>query len=141
MRMAMEKAMAGREMVSNGTPILAADTEVIIDDEILGKPVDDTDAIAMLQKLSGRTHNVYSAVALLNGGKQCFLNRNLVSFRPLTFEECQAYCATGEPFDKAGAYAIQGRAAAFISRIEGSYSGIMGLPLFETAELLETIKT
>ena len=138
-RLALEKAEAGREMIENKYPVLAADTEVVIDNEILGKPKDREAAIAMLQKLSGRVHQVYSAVALLGEEEEIKLNVNQVSFKPLTLEECETYCDTEEPFGKAGSYAIQGKAATFISRLEGSYSGVMGLPLFETSQLLKRL--
>jgi len=103
----------------------------------LGKPRDRADALAMLQQLSGRTHRVISAVALLTAaGVATRLSDSAVRFRSLTPAECAAYWDTGEPRDKAGAYAIQGLGAVFIAALNGSYSGVMGLPLFETAELL-----
>ena len=137
-RLALEKARAGKLLAQGDRVVIAADTEVVLDHQVLGKPKDPEDAAGMLQKLSGRTHHVYSGVAVINKDKEfSALNISRVSFRPLTIEECRNYCSTGEPMDKAGAYAIQGRAAAFISRLEGSYSGVMGLPLFETSELLK----
>lgn len=136
-RLALEKARAGRTKVSRPLDILAADTEVVIDETILGKPKDRADAISMLQMLSGRTHQVYSAVAKVNETEQVVLNISVVSFKPLSIEECETYCDTGEPLGKAGAYAIQGRAAAFITKLEGSYSGVMGLPLEAVRELLK----
>jgi len=102
----------------------------------MGKPRDREEAIHMLQSLSGRTHRVLSAVALVDVTEACRLSISHVTFRTLTRAECAAYWGTGEPADKAGGYAIQGLAAMFISRLEGSYSGVMGLPLYETAELL-----
>ncbi len=118
-------------------PVLAADTAVVLDGKILGKPKDRRDAEGMLQQLSGRTHEVLTAVALRTaGGLQSTLSRSEVTFRPVSAREAQAYWETGEPHDKAGAYAIQGRAAVFIADLRGSFSGVMGLPLFETAELL-----
>ena len=118
-------------------PVLAADTEVILDNEVLGKPKDAAHAALMLERLSDRTHDVLTAVAVRwNAQIMLAVSASRVSFRALTREEIQRYIATGEPFDKAGAYAVQGRAAVFISRIEGSYSGVMGLPLHETAEIL-----
>lgn len=138
-RLALNKARAGRDIAKETYPILAADTEVIIDDEILGKPEGKAGAMHMLQKLSGCTHQVLSAVALISDSEAVSLNINLVSFKPLTLHECNAYCETGEPYDKAGGYAIQGKAANFISRLEGSYSGVMGLPLFETTQLLNKL--
>jgi septum formation protein len=140
-RLALEKARAAKDHLgdSDHLPILAADTEVVLDDIIMGKPKDKEDAIKMLHSLSGRTHFVFSAVALIYKDENIKLNTNRVCFRPLTTDEIKTYCETGEPFGKAGAYAIQGRAAAFIERLEGSYSGVMGLPLYETSELLRSI--
>lgn len=138
-RMASDKARAVRMTLraDDPAPVLGADTIVVIDDEVLGKPHDERDANAMLMRLSGRAHEVLTAVALLCGGVETArLNTSRVWFRELNASERHSYCATGESLDKAGAYAIQGRAAAFIERLEGSYSGVMGLPLFETAELL-----
>lgn len=136
-RLALDKARAAKKLAGIDGPVLAADTEVVIDGEILGKPPDRPAAMTMLQKLSGRRHRVVSAVALLNESEKFIINTSLVSFKPLSRAECENYCASGEPYDKAGAYAIQGRAAAFIIRLEGSYSGVMGLPLRETARLLD----
>ena len=137
MRVAAAKAEAARAVAPHPRPILAADTEVILDNRILGKPQDRRAAVDMLMSLSGRTHRVLTAVVLLHDRFEARLNESTVSFRPLTIKECEAYCDFEIPYDKAGGYGIQDRAAAFISRIEGSYSGIMGLPLFETAQLLE----
>lgn len=117
-------------------PVLGADTVVVIDDEILGKPVDRDAALAMLARLSGRTHRVLTAVALCDGTTAHRLSETRVVFRPLSSAEARAYWDTGEPADKAGAYGIQGRGAIFVTRIEGSYSGVVGLPLYETVELL-----
>jgi septum formation protein len=118
-------------------PILAADTEVILEGHVLGKPKDAAHAALTLEQLSDRTHEVHTAVAVRwNAQIMLAVSSSRVTFRPLTREEIQRYIASGEPFDKAGAYAVQGRAAAFISWIEGSYSGVMGLPLYETAEIL-----
>mgnify|MGYP000110444388 CR=1 FL=1 len=137
LRLARGKAEAGRVLTMSDQPILAADTLVSIHSEALGKPCDRKEGLSMLRRLSGRQHEVYTAVALIHAGEmQAFLSVSHVSFRPLLEDEILAYWNSGEPLDKAGSYAIQGRAAAFITRIEGSYSGIMGLPLFETAELL-----
>lgn len=141
LRVAGEKAARGWEALAGDerAPVLAADTVVLIDEEILGKPADAEDAADMLRRLSSRTHEVLSAVCLMDGTARARLNRSLVTFRSIGDAERSAYCATGEPLDKAGAYAIQGRAAAFVSRLDGSYSGVMGLPLFETAALLSVI--
>jgi septum formation protein len=117
--------------------VLGADTAVAVDGEILGKPVDERDCLRMLALLSGRTHQVYTAVALRSSeGNESRLSVSDVTFRRLGSDEIRDYWRSGEPADKAGAYAIQGRGALFIERIAGSYSGIMGLPLFETGELL-----
>ena len=137
MRVAAAKAEAARVVAPQPRPILAADTEVILDNRILGKPRDRRAAVDMLMSLSGRTHRVLTAVVLLHDRPESRLNESTVSFRPLTIKECEAYCDVEMPYDKAGGYGIQDRATAFISRIEGSYSGIMGLPLYETAQLLE----
>ncbi len=120
-------------------PVLAADTEVVLDDIVMGKPENKDDAFKMLGKLSGRTHNVYSAIALIDEDEHIKLNTSRVCFRPMARDEIFDYCETEEPLGKAGAYAIQGQAARFIARLEGSYSGVMGLPLYETAELLRSI--
>jgi nucleoside triphosphate pyrophosphatase len=118
-------------------PVLAADTTVALEGEIFGKPADLAAARAMLGRLSGRTHEVHTAVAVLHaGGAAARVSSSSVSLRPLTPAEIDWYWRTGEPADKAGGYAVQGRAAAFIRHIAGSYSGIMGLPLYETWELL-----
>jgi len=119
-------------------PILAADTTVALGARILGKPVAATHARAMLASLSGRTHRVLTAVAVAAGRRTLFaLSDSRVHFAAIAAAEIEAYVASGEPFGKAGAYAIQGRAAAWIERIAGSYTGIMGLPLHETAQLLK----
>jgi septum formation protein len=121
-------------------PVLGSDTAVALDGHILGKPRDEADGLRMLELLSGRTHQVYTAVALRHAaGCHTRVNVSDVSFRALTPEERRTYWASGEPADKAGGYAVQGLAAVFIERIAGSYSGIMGLPLYETAELLKTL--
>jgi septum formation protein len=120
--------------------VLGADTAVVLDDHILGKPHDESDCVRMLSLLSARTHQVFTAVALrASDGCQSRLNVSEVTFRKLADDEIRRYWRSGEPADKAGAYAVQGRAALFIERIAGSYSGIMGLPLFETGELLTAI--
>jgi len=138
-RVALDKARAGRDMIGqqDARPVLGSDTAVVVDDAILGKPKDKQEALAMLRQLSGRTHRVLTAVALANAQEQTRLSVSTVEFRPLTEEECERYWQTGECVDKAGAYAIQGYAAAFIRELRGSYSGVMGLPLFETTELLQ----
>lgn len=118
-------------------PVLAADTIVVLGDVILGKPRDNAEAVAMLQRLSGRQHQVMTAVALCHEERQeSLVQTSLVSFAKLSSLQIQQYVASGEPADKAGAYAIQGRAAAFVSDLQGSYSGVVGLPLHETCRLL-----
>jgi septum formation protein len=141
LRMALGKARSGWVSVRDEAPlpVLGADTVVFIDDEILGKPADRDEAGQMLAKLSNRTHYIYTGVALDSDDEKTRLSVSNVTFRELDDLECRVYCASEEVLDKAGAYAIQERAAVFISRIEGSYSGVMGLPLFETAELLAEV--
>lgn len=118
-------------------PLLGADTEVVVDGVVFGKPRDAVDAAQMLARLSGIHHEVLTGVALRQGDDVTFaLCTSRVTFRRLSADEIARYVATGEAFDKAGGYAIQGRAGAFVSRLEGSYSGVMGLPLYETAQLL-----
>ena len=118
--------------------VLAADTTIAIDGDIIGKPEDAAHCHCILHRLSGREHQVLTAVAVATRDRiECRLTHNRVTFRALAEHEVQRYCATSEPMDKAGAYAIQGKAAIFIERLEGSYSAVMGLPLCETAELLQ----
>jgi septum formation protein len=141
-RLAAAKAEAGgRLWRAKGwapRPVLAADTAVVIEGQILGKPVDCEDAIRMLALLSGRTHEVLTAVALVTGETlAACVSRSEVTFRVVSGEEALTYWQTGEPQDKAGAYAIQGRGAVFIAALQGSYSGVMGLPLYETAQFLD----
>ena len=120
-------------------PVLAADTTVALGNEILGKPADRRDAIRMLAMLSGTRHVVLTAVAIrFEDRVELAVSETFVTFAPLAAERIEAYVDSGEPFDKAGAYAIQGRAGAFVSRLEGSYTGVVGLPLFETCELLRS---
>lgn len=148
-RLALEKAQAGLSTLSKDRqrPVLGADTTVVLDDPeqgsiILGKPADEADALAMLAQLSGRSHRVLSALAVVgkdNLGQDrvaVSVNQSVVRFRVINEAERRAYWRTGEPADKAGAYGIQGMGALFVERIEGSYSGVMGLALFETGELL-----
>jgi septum formation protein len=121
-------------------PILCADTTVALGSHILGKPQNETEATDMLQRLSGQTHQVFTAIAIANG-RQILraLSRSKVRFAPLSAQEIEAYVASQEPMGKAGAYGIQGLASGFIRSIQGSYSGIMGLPLFETTRLLRKV--
>jgi septum formation protein len=140
-RMALEKAAAGARTPRKyrATPVLGADTAVVLDGEIMGKPRDRDDAGRMLTGLGGRMHEVLSAVALTRGDQAGHrLQRSRVRFRSLSPREIDDYWATGEPVDKAGGYAVQGRAAVFVEHLEGSYSGVMGLPLHETWDLLQT---
>ena len=139
-RIAAAKARAVFERETDdtrGIPVLAADTTIALDGEIIGKPDDVGDCCRILRRLSGREHDVLSAVTLMHQHHSSIrLCRSRVRFRRLDKREIEAYCALDEPMDKAGAYAIQGRAAIFVEQLEGSYSGVMGLPLCETAELL-----
>lgn len=138
-RVAREKAGAGllQVVAVPGAVVIGADTEVVLDDEVFGKPADAAAAAAMLRRLSARRHRVLSALWCVSAGREEHaMSESTVEFAPLSEAAIAAYVATGEPFGKAGAYAIQGRAAALIRRLEGSYSGVMGLPLHETIELL-----
>jgi septum formation protein len=122
-------------------PVLAADTTVALDGQILGKPADRKEAAEMLAALSGRRHDVFTAVALMRDERvDSAVSRSEVQFKQLSPEDITQYIATGECDDKAGAYAIQGRAARFIMELRGSYSGVMGLPLFETSQLLDKLR-
>jgi len=138
LRMAREKALAGLEQTAGLMPALGSDTIVLLDGRILGKPESRPDAESMLRDLSGQTHHVYSSVALAlkPGDVLDTLNITAVTFGKMPTDWIKQYCQGDEPMDKAGAYAVQGGAGQYICRIEGSYSGVMGLPLFETAELL-----
>ncbi|MBF6648147.1 nucleoside triphosphate pyrophosphatase [Methylobacter sp. BlB1] len=135
-RVAAEKSAACAAQVGVSVPVLAADTAVVLDDLIMGKPKNQQDAIAMLTQLSGRTHQVYSAISLRGREHWQAVSITDVTFRPLTEQEMLAYWHSGEPADKAGSYAIQGMGGIFVASIKGSFSGVVGLPLFETAELL-----
>lgn len=143
LRLAVDKARAGlvhsRAQALPPRPVLGADTAVVVDGEILGKPDSSADGAAMLARIAGTSHQVYSGIALLDQQhQQTALSVSRVFFRPMTDKDVEDYLATGEGLDKAGCYAVQGLAAEFIERIDGSYSGIMGLPLFETAKLLHS---
>jgi len=140
-RMARTKAHVGWQRLQNRKlaphPVLGADTEVVLGTTIFGKPRDAHDAAAMLQRLSGRTHEVLTAVAVQwQDRTDVEVSVSRVALRKLKADEIERYVASGEPLDKAGGYAVQGRAAAFVTRLEGSYSGVMGLPLAETVTLL-----
>ncbi|HEX4547719.1 Maf family protein [Pseudomonas sp.] len=138
-RLARGKAEAGRCTVAAAATfcVLGADTAVVLDGKILGKPVDEADACAMLMMLSGREHEVLTAIAVLEGERcESRVVRSLVRFRPISREEAAAYWASGEPCDKAGGYGIQGLGAVFVAGLNGSYSAVVGLPVCETAELL-----
>jgi septum formation protein len=140
-RLARIKALAGRERLGAPYPVLGADTVVVLGEVVFGKPLNENDGISMLLRLGGRKHRVLTAVALaLPGGDSPVLEAlsdTVVSMRSIDPAEARAYWATGEPADKAGGYAIQGLGAVFIESLEGSYSGVMGLPLYETARLLQ----
>ena len=141
-RLALEKARAGfdrllKSILGGTFCVLGADTAVVLDGRILGKPVDEVDALAMLMALSGREHEVLTAVALIDAERsETRVVRSRVSFRNISKQEACLYWASGEPQDKAGGYAIQGLAAVFVAGLNGSYSGVVGLPVCETAELL-----
>ncbi len=136
-RVAAEKSLLGQKRCNSILPVLGADTEVVLDGEVFGKPRDFAHAQDMLKRLSGREHAVLSGVSLRFGDKHWqALSISQVTFRLVTDVEIEAYWASGEPRDKAGGYAIQGLGAVFIKRLEGSFSGVMGLPVFETAGLL-----
>ena len=138
LRMAVEKAFAGYNKVpGNQIWVIGSDTAVLVNQKLLGKPKNEVDGLRMLKLLSGRTHQVLSAVAVLTDGEVfSALNTTQVTFKKLSDLEMQTYWQTGEPKDKAGGYAIQGLGAQFIEKIDGSYSGVMGLPLFELNQLL-----
>lgn len=147
MRVCVAKADAARARMLRrslpSAPILVADTTVTIDDAILGKPADAGHALAMLERVAGRSHEVLTALAVIDARGTLLppaLSRSTVRFSAVPRAALERYVASGEPFGKAGAYAIQGRAAEFIEAIEGSHSGIMGLPLFETAALLRSAR-
>jgi septum formation protein len=132
------KALAGRRLPD--MPIVAADTTVTVDGDILGKPADAAEATTMLRRYSGRAHTVLTAVGVSWMGRvEVAVSESEVWFRQIEEAEIRAYVDSREPYDKAGGYGIQGRAAVFIERIEGSYTGIMGLPLYETSELLKSV--
>jgi len=135
-RLAAEKSAACIAQLGDGLPVLAADTAVVLGDLIMGKPKDRDDALAMLRQLSGKMHRVYSAVSLRGREHGQAVSITEVTFRALTEGEITAYWQSGEPVDKAGSYAIQGLGGIFVESISGSFSGVVGLPLFETAELL-----
>lgn len=139
-RVAADKARAGLARVRADDPqarVLGSDTEVVLDGEVFGKPADAADARAMLARLAGRTHQVMTAVVVVGAdGEDTELVISEVTFAPIAAADIAAYVATGEPLDKAGAYAIQGGAARWVREIRGSYTGVVGLPLHETVELL-----
>ena len=145
-RLAQEKAQAVFDLLSNGSPedpltVLGADTIVVTPEEILGKPQNPKDAARMLRLLSGRTHKVITGLCLVSKGKtEVAAETTLVTMREVSNEEIDAYIATGEPMDKAGAYAIQGFAARWIPRIEGCYFNVVGLPIARVAEMLERVR-
>ena len=146
MRLAKEKACAGWQMVAEQSiPVVGADTCIVLDQQIIGKPENRKQGIELLKRYSGRAHQVITGVAMVgldarkhdtNMVQHIRVNTSTVTFRTITDDECEQYWQTGEPIGKAGGYAIQGKAAVFIEKLEGSYSGVMGLPLFEFAELI-----
>jgi septum formation protein len=143
-RLAIAKAEHGARLAAwrglEARPVLAADTTLEVDGDIIGKPVDPDDAHAILQRLSGRSHRVLTGVAICHHGKtHALFHASVVRFRPLEEDEIQRYVSSGEPMDKAGAYGIQGGAGLFVQHIRGSFTGIMGLPLCETGQLLKTV--
>lgn len=135
-RLAAEKSAACMSQLKTQIPVLAADTAVVLGDVIMGKPKDQADALAMLKQLSGKTHQVFSAISLRGREHGQAVSITEVTFRRLTECEMLEYWHSGEPVDKAGSYAIQGLGGVFVESIKGSFSGVVGLPLFETAELL-----
>jgi len=136
-RVARDKAQAGRAGLPHDALVLSADTEVVLDEEVFGKPADAADATAMLRRLSGRTHETISVVWAVQGERaESASSISRVRFAALSDADIAAYVASGEPFGRAGAYAIQGLGATLIEHLDGSYTGVMGLPVFETARLL-----
>ena len=136
-RLALAKARAVADAIGGALPVLGADTSVVCEGRVLGKPACEAEAVAMLMALSGRTHQVLTAVALVRGATAAgVLVETAVTFRELSTAECRSYWRSGEPADKAGGYAIQGMGGIFVTRIEGSYSGVVGLPVAETYKLL-----
>lgn len=151
-RLALDKARAGRQLLRDkiDLPVVGADTCIVLGEEIIGKPRDKQHCVELLVRMSGTNHWVYSSVAIIASAKSrqtggeggieiCKVNSSEVFFRDIGKDEAECYWRSGEPRDKAGGYAIQGLGAVFVSKINGSYSGIMGLPLFETAELLKEV--
>lgn len=140
-RLAIAKAQAGWQLCQGELPVLGSDTSVVFEQQILGKPTDKSDCHRMLSLLSGKTHQVMTAIALVhNQGIEAQVVTTQVSFKVLTDSEIDWYWQTGEPQDKAGSYGIQGLAGQFVTQIQGSYSAVVGLPLYETSELLKKIK-
>jgi septum formation protein len=141
-RLALVKAQEGMRRTAGPRPVLGSDTVVVVDGMVFGKPADQADAMQMLVAMAGRTHQVLTAVALVaaDGRALQSLSETSVTMRHITAAEAAAYWDTGEPQGKAGGYAIQGRGASFIEHISGSYSGVMGLPLYETAQLLQSMQ-
>jgi septum formation protein len=139
LRLALEKARAGWRHLEERPrcPVLGADTVVVFGSQVLGKPATFEQGVAMLERLSGQTHRVLTGIALVQDEREATrLSVSHVTFRKLSRDECEVYWHSGEGWDKAGGYAVQGRAAVFIEHLEGSYTGVMGLPLFETAQLM-----
>ncbi len=138
-RLAILKAQTVYEITGPTVQVLGGDTTVALGNTVLGKPVDREDAIAMLKSLSGTTHSVFSAVALVrDSGCKSLLSETRVTFRKLSEDDIETYCNSSDPYDKAGAYGIQGAAGSFVTALDGSYSGVVGLPLWHTHQLLMT---
>lgn len=138
LRLARDKALAGAMARSDALPVLAADTIVVLGERVFGKPASEADALGMLAALAGRSHRVLTAVALhCNGGVELALSDTAVRFRDIGPDEARRYWHSGEPADKAGGYAIQGLGGMFVESLSGSYSGVVGLPVYETVQLLE----
>ncbi|WP_415901783.1 Maf family protein [Neptuniibacter sp. QD29_5] len=136
-RLAIEKAQACFALTDGSKAVLGSDTTVVLDGRIMGKPADQNEAIGTLQRLSGNTHQVLTAVAVVTAEQtRSVVVTTNVRFRPISLAECEAYWRSGEPQDKAGSYGIQGFGAVFVEEIKGSYSAVVGLPLTETAEML-----
>ncbi|MGQ4276682.1 Maf family protein [Pseudidiomarina sp. E22-M8] len=138
-RLAIDKALAGAKVSAADAAVIGSDTVVVCDDKVLEKPIDKNDFCAMMKQLSGRDHQALTAVALhYNGATNVKVVSTVVHFKPLSDTEISTYWQSGEPTDKAGGYGIQGRAAKFVTHIEGSYLAVVGLPLYETEQLIQT---
>lgn len=137
LRVARDKALAAKKMVDDEDIIVAADTEVVLNNKIIGKPTDEEDAVSTLGDLSGRTHEVITVVIAYRKEALSIVTKNFVRFREISEQERRWYCKTCVPLDKAGSYGVQDAGAGFIDRLEGNYSSVMGLPIKETRQLLQ----